>query len=176
MVHVPKEMQVVLSSIPSPMPLLYHWRSDNYRRDLDEGAAYHLNQRSKLLHGIDIGDSLWAFTRRKDGAYVLAAELVVSSKTLNHDRFKYGPYRLWGDLGRSRYFSVEGQPDITALGRGLSNSAASDDGLPPTTQSLGVLTRDVSCSKNHKFQKGGFDSARLDLSRITFYVPCFCGP
>ena len=108
------------------MPLLYHWRGDNYRRDLDEGAAYHLNQKNPLLHEIGLGDSLWAFTRRKDGAYVLAAELVVSLKTLNHDGYKYGPYRLWGDLGRSRYFDVVGQPDITALVRGLSITARGD--------------------------------------------------
>ena len=76
------------------MPLLYHWRGDNYRRDLDEGAAYHLNQKNRFLHEIDVGDSLWTFTRRRDGACVLAAELVVSSKTLNHDGYKYGPYRL----------------------------------------------------------------------------------
>ena len=108
------------------MPLLYHWRADNYVRDLDEGAAYHLNQRNPALHDIDIGDSLWAFTRRRDGPYVLAAELVVSSKTLNHDGYQYGRYRLWGDLGRSRYFSVREQPDITALVRGLSISAKGD--------------------------------------------------
>ena len=71
--------------------MLYYWRGDNFRRDLDEGAAYHLNQKNSLLHGIDVGDSLWAFTRRRDGAYVLAAELVVSSKALNYDGYKYGP-------------------------------------------------------------------------------------
>ena len=92
--HVPNAVLVVLSSIPSPMPLIYYWRGDNYRRDLDEGAAYHLNQKNPLLHEIDIGDSLWAFTRRIDGAYILAAELVVSSKTVNHEGYKYGRYRL----------------------------------------------------------------------------------
>jgi 5-methylcytosine-specific restriction enzyme A len=56
---------------------------DNYRRDMDLGAGYHLNQASPVLHGVDLGDSLWAFTRRPDGAYVLAAELVVKAKTLN---------------------------------------------------------------------------------------------
>lgn len=54
------------------MPPLYFWRGDNYRRDLDFGVGYHLNQANPLLHAINSGDSLWAFTRRRDGAYVLA--------------------------------------------------------------------------------------------------------
>ena len=65
------------------MTLLYYWRGDNYRRDLDFGAGYNLNQSNALLHEIERGESLWAFTRRKDGAYVLAAELVARGKTLN---------------------------------------------------------------------------------------------
>jgi len=65
------------------MPLLYYWRGDNYTRDLDHGAGYHLNQATPRLHDIDLGDSLWAFTRRKDGTYVLAAELIAHAKTRN---------------------------------------------------------------------------------------------
>ena len=80
------------------MPLLYFWRGDNYRRDLDYGAGYHLNQGNPLLHSINIGDSLWAFTRAQSGKYALAAELVVSAKTINSPGFRYGKYRLWGEL------------------------------------------------------------------------------
>jgi hypothetical protein len=92
--------------------LLYFWRGENYRRDLDHGVGFHLNQSNPLLHQIGIGKSLWAFTRKLDGRYALAAELVVSAKTLNPRGFRYGPYRVWGDLQRSRYFRVDGQPDI----------------------------------------------------------------
>ncbi len=102
------------------MALLYYWRGDNYRRDLDHGVGFHLNQASPVLHTIDIGDSLWAFTRAADGRYVLAAELVVSARTRNPAGYRYGPYRVWGDLGRSRYFSSAAQPDITPVIRGLS--------------------------------------------------------
>jgi hypothetical protein len=102
------------------MPLLYYWRPDNYRRDLDYGAGYHLNQGNRLLHHIDEGDSLWAFTRARDGRYALAAELVVRVKTLNPPGFRYGRYRLWGDLRRSRYFLVEGQPSVDPVVRSLS--------------------------------------------------------
>lgn len=108
------------------MPLLYYWRGDNHRRDLDFGAGYHLNQASPVLHQIEIGDSLWAFTRRSDGVYVIAAELVVSAKTMNPKGYRYGPYRIWGDLRASRYFDVQGQPDITWLIRRLSVSARGD--------------------------------------------------
>ncbi len=38
------------------MPLLYFWRGDNYRRDLDFGAGFHLNQSNPLLHDIERGD------------------------------------------------------------------------------------------------------------------------
>lgn len=102
------------------MPLLYHWVGKNYRRDLDWGAGYHLNQSNPLLHEVSLGDSLWAFTRTTTGTYVLAMELVVRAKTRNARGFRYGPYRLWGDLKKSRYFRTEGQPDISELIRRLS--------------------------------------------------------
>lgn len=108
------------------MHLLYFWRGDNYRRDLDHGVGFHLNQANPLLHQIAIGQSLWAFTRKRDGRYALAAELVASAKTMNPRGFRYGGYRVWGDLERSRYFSVHDQPDISTLIRSLSIEAKAD--------------------------------------------------
>jgi 5-methylcytosine-specific restriction protein A len=105
------------------MPLLYYWRADNYRRDLDMGAGYHLNQANPLLHQIDIGDSLWAFTRASNKSYVMAAELIVRAKTINPPSFRYGRYRVWGDLQKSRYFKVEGQPSFDQIIRSLSVQA-----------------------------------------------------
>ncbi len=102
------------------MPLLYYWRPDNYRRDLDWGAGFHLNQASARLHDVGLGDSLWAFTRASDGRYAIAAELVVRAKTRNSAGFRYGSYRLWGDLERSRYFDVERQPHVEQVLRALS--------------------------------------------------------
>ncbi len=49
------------------MPLLYHWRGDNYLRDLDFGAGYRLNQANPLLHEIDVGDNEWGRTRSMEG-------------------------------------------------------------------------------------------------------------
>lgn len=105
------------------MPLLYYWRGDNYWRDLNMGAGYHLNQANPLLHRIDTGDSLWAFTRNHLGRYVLAAELVVKAKTENPPKFRYGRYRVWGNIQLSRYFQVDSQPNIEQIIRNLSCKA-----------------------------------------------------
>lgn len=105
------------------MPLLYYWRRDNYYRDLDMGAGYHLNQANPLLHQIQLGESLWAFTRNKEDKYVLAAELVIKAKTLNPPNYRYGRYRVWGDIDCSRYFRVDGQPSIEQVIRRLSPKA-----------------------------------------------------
>jgi 5-methylcytosine-specific restriction enzyme A len=106
--------------------LLYFWRGDNYRRDLDHGVGFHLNQANPLLHKAGVGESLWAFTGTADKRYALAAELVISAKTMNPPGFRYGPYRVWRDLGRSRYFQIDGQPDISALIRSLAVAAKAD--------------------------------------------------
>jgi 5-methylcytosine-specific restriction protein A len=102
------------------MPLLYYWQPDNYKRDLDYGAAYHLNQANPLMHSISVGDSLWAFTRLKNGGYALAAQLLVKDKTLNPARFRYGRYRVWGDLKLSRYFDIQQQANAEKILRALS--------------------------------------------------------
>ena len=93
------------------MALLYYWRPDVYEWDLDHGAGFHLNQGNPVLHQVAIGDSVWAFTRNGEGQYVLAAELVVRAKTRNRAGYRYGPYRVWGELKRSRYFRAAGQVD-----------------------------------------------------------------
>lgn len=72
------------------------------------------------MHSVEKGDSLWAFTRATDGRYVLAAELVVRAKTQNRPDFRYGDYRVWGDINRSRYFRVEGAPGVEQVIRSLS--------------------------------------------------------
>ncbi len=105
------------------MPLLYYWRDDNYRRDLNNGVGYHLNSKNKLLHDIGVGDSLWAFTRNKQKRFVLAAELVIRAKTKNPPGYRYGPYRVWGDLKQSRYFETEQQPSMEQIIRLLSPKA-----------------------------------------------------
>jgi hypothetical protein len=63
---------------------------------------------------------VWAFTRDLAGAYVLAAELVVRARTLNAPGFRYGPYRVWADVPRSRFFQVDGQASVERVLRDLS--------------------------------------------------------
>lgn len=105
------------------MALLYYWRPDNYARDRAFGFGYHLNQDSPRLAAMPRGDSLWAFTRRRtDGLYVLAAELVVRAVTRNVPHYRYGRFRVWGDLERSRYFDIEaiGSANLEPVVRALS--------------------------------------------------------
>ena len=100
--------------------LLYYWRPDNYARDRAFGFGYHLNQNSPAMARALPGSSLWAFTRRRpDGLYVLAAELVVRAVTRNPPNYRYGAYRVWGDLERSRYFDVDRGPSAEPLIRAM---------------------------------------------------------
>ena len=69
-----------------------------------------------------IAETAWAFTRDSRGRYVLAAELIVRAKTTNPKGYHYGPYRVWGDRERSRYFSLEKGPDVELLIRAFSLS------------------------------------------------------
>jgi len=102
------------------MPLLYYWRRDNYYRDLDFGASFNLNQNNNLLHETEIGDCLWALTKNMNNNYVLAAQLIIKAKTLNPTNFRYGRYRVWGDLKFSKYFYIENQPNLESIIRNLS--------------------------------------------------------
>src|SRR5438552_3816902 len=90
------------------MHLLAYWRLDNYLRDLDEGAGFNFNSRQSRLHSaIQPGETLWLFTVVKNPPrFFVVAKLVVRSKTMNPSGFKYGDYRVWGCLERSRYFKL----------------------------------------------------------------------
>jgi hypothetical protein len=103
------------------MPLLFYWQPGNYIRDREFGFGFHLNQNSPAMATARPGDSVWAFTRRlRDGVYVLDAELVVRALTRNPPNYRYGRYRIWGDLHRSRYFDVDCGPNAEPLIRALS--------------------------------------------------------
>src|SRR5437016_11885229 len=102
------------------MHLLAYWRLDNYLRDLDEGAGFNFNSRqARLQSAIEPGETLWLFTVVKNPPrftvvknpprFFVVAKLVVRSKTMNPPAFKYGDYRVWGDLKRSRYFKLRAE-------------------------------------------------------------------
>lgn len=46
--------------------------------------------------------------------------MIVKAKTENPPNFRYGKYRIWGDVNHSRYFQVENQPSIENVIRSLS--------------------------------------------------------
>jgi hypothetical protein len=104
----------------STMPLLYYWTAQNREWDLNYGASFHLNQKNAFLHDIEPGESLWAFTRRSDGKYTMAAELIIRARTRNPGTYRFGTYRVWGDLDRSRYFDIEHLPNAEPIIRMLS--------------------------------------------------------
>ncbi len=87
------------------------WNYSNYRKDLDEGAGYHFNSNQSRLHSaLNIGDSIWLVTRvvvRGRNEYRLAARLIIRAKTINSPSYKYGTYRVWGDVTVSSYFHIE---------------------------------------------------------------------
>lgn len=102
------------------MPILYFWTAKNREWDLNFGASFHLNSKSASLHLIEPGESLWAFTKRDDDKYTMAAELVIRARTRNPDNYRYGTYRVWGDLDSSRYFDIRHLPDVEPFIRMLS--------------------------------------------------------
>ena len=101
------------------MNTLYYWRRDNYQRDRRFGFGYHLNQNSPALGRMSSGGTVWAFTRDSRGRYVLAAALVVRAVTRNAPRYRYGRWRVWGDLQASRYFDLDLSPGAEELIRHL---------------------------------------------------------
>jgi len=108
------------------MALIYHWQSENYYRDAEFGFGYHLNQGNSLMQSLQAGDSLWAFTRNKLKLYVFAAELVVRACTKNPPNYRYGGYRIWADIQKSRYFDVDNSPNAEPIIRSLSIQASAD--------------------------------------------------
>jgi len=104
--------------------LLFHWQREIYQNDLDTGLAYHFNQNSPAMDSIEVGESVWAFTRRSDGTYVLAARLIVDKKTINPPGHSYGKFRVIGDKNKTIYFQLDSQNDVSPLIRQLVQAKA----------------------------------------------------
>jgi 5-methylcytosine-specific restriction enzyme A len=104
------------------MPLLFHWRGENYRGDRRnrEAFTYNLNQNSSTMHRTEPGDTIWAFTRREDGVYVLAVRGVIEDLSMNEPGFHYGIYRVSLDPKQTIYFNVDAGPDVEPVIRSLS--------------------------------------------------------
>lgn len=111
------------------MGMFFYWRRDDYVENMRSGPGFHHSRSQSHLHDIDLGHSRWGVTMTHDGRYVIAMELVAAAKTANPPGHSYGPYRVWGDPDRSRYFDVAEQSTAEPLLRSVS--------FHPTAQVLG---------------------------------------
>ena len=103
------------------MSLLYYWRGDNYRRDVDSirpGDDLDLAQNSPLFRDVAPDEQIWAFTRLEDGRYVLAASYrsTLSQPTTSG----YGAYRVRASPGSTTMYDLAGGADIEPIIRRLS--------------------------------------------------------
>lgn len=99
------------------MNLLYHWVYKHYSTDESVGdpANFALNYNAPRFGQLEPGESVWAFTRRPDGAYALAAELVVAEVSENEPDHPFGRYRAAADPQKSRFFDLETQQGFEKL-------------------------------------------------------------
>ena len=92
------------------MTLLYHWRRENYVEDvprLDPASGLELEQSSPVFAQAQPGERLWAFTRRGDGTYVLAAQLRVARVEETGPGAHYGRYRVVPRSGTTVLYNVQ---------------------------------------------------------------------
>lgn len=75
----------------------------------------HLNQGNPILAIVPIGGSVRAFTRYRAGRPVIAVEIICHAVATNPPDYSLGKYSDWGDVARSRYFVVKGQPEASEL-------------------------------------------------------------
>ena len=102
------------------MNLLFYWTKSNYKKDMKYGAGYHLNSQKPTLHNVDADENIWAITKNNKGLYVLVSRIVASVKTKAPKGYRYGEYRVWGDLEKSVYFRTDNQGSIEPIIRELS--------------------------------------------------------
>ena len=102
------------------MSVLFFWKWDNYSIDISESKAFNLNQDNELMLKLKSGEHIWAFTRRPDKTYVLAADLIVIQTQHNPPGHKYGRYRASADPQSSRYFDIHVGPDAEVKIKSLS--------------------------------------------------------
>jgi hypothetical protein len=103
------------------MALLYHWRRENYEQDIESitvgtGDLF-LQQNSSAFRGANPGERLWAFTRRRDGRYVLAAQVRIAR--VREKRGRYGRYTAEPVQGSTELYDVSHGADVEPLIRRL---------------------------------------------------------
>lgn len=102
------------------MALLYHWRKENYRSYMEEWAEDHdlnLIQNSHSWRDAESGESVWAFSRREDGVYVLVASYQIES--VDEEESEYGRWIAFSFDGSTRFYNSAVGADIEPLIREL---------------------------------------------------------
>lgn len=107
--------------------ILVYWTWRNYQEDITLGAGFNFNSSQIEMHTkVELGDTVWAVTatRLRDGteAVFVVARLVIKAKTQNPPNYKYGKYRLWGDIETSSYYKAQEQDNANVLVRSLEFS------------------------------------------------------
>jgi len=92
--------------------ILVYWRWDNYQADITLGGGFNFNfNQERLPRATAVGDTVWAVAsvRHANGSeeVYIVARLVVKAKSHNRTGYKYGRYRVWGDLRLCSYYRVE---------------------------------------------------------------------
>ena len=107
------------------------------------------------MSDVQIGDSIWAFTRNGGKVYVLAAEIVVAAKEDAVDE-PYGRFLIVGDRSHSRYFDVERGADVELLLRSIPSINPKAEVLGSSFQGLAAV-RELSAadaSRLREFAEG----------------------
>lgn len=102
------------------MPLLYYWHPRNHEVDLRVGPGFELNSSNPLLHQVDRGEVLWAFTRNADDEYILALRLTIHARVHNHPSHSYGRYKALGREDTAIYYATRAAPSVEPVVRALS--------------------------------------------------------
>ncbi len=117
------------------------------------------------------GDSLWLITGRQEVgrpglAYYVAARLVVRSKTLNPPGYKYGSYRIWGDLTQSRYYQVSTY-EASQLLRGLAFATNKPIGSAAVEPAQALQTMRSLTPATHACSRPGAATCRCEPAAYT---------
>lgn len=136
------------------MALLYFWRGDRYAIDIEElrpGERLFLHQDSPRLRAATPGERLWAFTRRDDGTYALAASLVVEQVDEGANEFGLGRYRVTPRAGSTLLYDVQHGEDLEPLVRRLSVSSSAD--ILGRSFQGGAAVRDLTDADNDSLRE-----------------------
>ena len=98
------------------------------------------------------GSSLASSSQPGVSEYRIVAKLVVKAKTINAPGYKYGPFRVWGDVAASEYYRIFSDPtqDVFELLRILPLGFGQSGIVRPDISSAGCADdegRETRCER-----------------------------